>query len=51
MSQKATECACGDIYLTADEAEWISWQTGGDCVCVPCLLELRQQARATLNLA
>lgn len=49
LCNRATECPCAEVNLTRDEAEWIGWQTGNECVCVPCLLQLREQARAAFT--
>lgn len=38
-------CPCAQVNVTRDEAEWISWQTTGECVCIPCLTRLRDEAR------
>lgn len=48
LCNRATECPCAEVNLTRDEAEWIGWQTGGDCVCMACLRQLREEARAAL---
>lgn len=48
LCNRAAECPCTQVNLSADESEWIGGQTGGDCVCIPCLLSLRQQARLSL---
>ena len=48
LCNRASECPCAQISLSPDEAEWISWQTQGDCICIPCLLKLKQQARLAL---
>lgn len=45
LCNRATECPCAQVNLTGNEAEWISWQTGGDCVCIACLMKLRDEAR------
>jgi hypothetical protein len=49
MCNRATECPCTAVNLSRDEADWISWQTGNECVCIPCLLRLREEARAALK--
>jgi len=51
LCNRATECPCASVNLTRDEAEWIGWQTGQECVCIPCLLRLRDEARAVLKPA
>lgn len=51
MCNRAVECPCTQVNLTRDEAEWIGWQTENECVCVPCLLRLRVEARAALKSA
>jgi hypothetical protein len=33
------------VNLTRDEAEWIGWQTGQECVCLGCLVRLREEVR------
>lgn len=48
LCNRATECPCASVNLTRDEAEWIGWQTGNECVCIPCLLRLRDEARTVL---
>ena len=45
LCNRATECPCAAVNLTRDEAEWIGWQTGQECVCLACLLELQGTAR------
>ncbi|SKB08237.1 Cysteine-rich CWC [Prosthecobacter debontii] len=42
-------CPCVQANVTRDEAEWISWQTGGECVCIACLMRLREEARQVLT--
>jgi len=49
LCNRASQCPCSQVNLTRDEAEWIGWQTGGDCVCITCLTRLRQQARAVMQ--
>lgn len=49
LCNRATECPCAQVNLNRDESEWISWQTGGDCVCMTCLLRLRSDARVALS--
>ena len=45
LCNRAADCPCAQVNLSRDESEWISWQTGGDCVCISCLLKLRGEAR------
>jgi hypothetical protein len=49
LCNRASECPCAQVNLTRDEAEWIGWQTGQECVCIPCLLRLRDEARGLLE--
>ena len=49
LCNRANECPCAQVNLTRDESEWIGWQTGNECVCIPCLLRLRKEARAVLE--
>ncbi|MEN3940057.1 cysteine-rich CWC family protein [Prosthecobacter sp. SYSU 5D2] len=48
LCNRATACPCNRVNLSPDETEWISWQTQGDCVCISCLLSLKQAARLAL---
>ncbi len=45
LCNRAAECPCAQVNLTRDEAEWIGWQTGQECVCLGCLVRLREEAR------
>lgn len=48
LCNRATECPCAQVNLSRDEAEWIGWQTGNECVCQSCLLRFRDAARGAL---
>jgi hypothetical protein len=48
LCNRATECPCAQVNLSRDEAEWIGWQTGNECVCQACLLRFRDAARLVL---
>lgn len=50
LCNRAADCPCAQINLTRDESEWIGWQTGNECVCISCLLKLREQARVVLQM-
>lgn len=49
LCNRANDCPCSQVNLTRDESEWIGWQTGNECVCIPCLLRLRREARSVLE--
>lgn len=48
LCNRASECPCAQVNLTRDEAEWIGWQTGNECVCISCMMKLREQAARVL---
>jgi hypothetical protein len=49
LCNRAADCPCAQVNLSRDEAEWIGWQTDGECVCILCLLRLRTEAREKLG--
>jgi hypothetical protein len=49
LCNRAADCPCAQVNLTRDEAEWIGWQTEGDCICIQCLTRLRTEARVRIG--
>ncbi len=49
LCNRASDCPCAQVNLTRDESEWISWQTGGDCICIACLMKMRESARQAVQ--
>lgn len=48
LCNRASDCPCAQVHLSRDEAEWIGWQTGSECICMNCLLKYRAAARQVL---
>ncbi|TDU71106.1 Cysteine-rich CWC [Prosthecobacter fusiformis] len=49
LCNRAADCPCAQVNLSPDEAQWIGWQTGGDCICIACLKKMRQDAKTALE--
>lgn len=43
LANRVGECPCHAVPLTREETEWIAFQTREECICVRCLIALRDQ--------